>query len=197
MLLAFAVAALVYLDKSPIDFLKSENSANAVLVDGNLATESSEQASKPVAEPLAPQWELSDSDGLGKLWLAATDLPPPSSICPPPDITRLSCGIGTARVWNELVALNRPVLLETVTQDKFFASVLLFQIDGSDAIVWTDQGLQWVALSDIADDWTGTYRFFGRPRLAGSATFRWATRAPWSLRLRKCSRPLTGWRWRI
>ncbi len=160
MLLAFAVAALVYLDKSPIDFLKSENSANAVLVDGNLATESSEQASKPVAEPLTPQWELSDSDGLGKLWLAATDLPPPSSICPPPDITRLSCGIGTARVWNELVALNRPVLLETVTQDKFFASVLLFQIDGSDAIVWTDQGLQWVALSDIADDWTGTYRFF-------------------------------------
>ncbi len=160
MLLAFAFAALVYLDKSPIDFLKSENSANAVLVDGNLETESSEQASKPVAEPLTPQWELSDSDGLGKLWLAATDLPPPSSICPPPDITRLSCGIGTARVWNELVALNRPVLLETVTQDKFFASVLLFQIDGSDAIVWTDQGLQWVALSDIADDWTGTYRFF-------------------------------------
>ncbi len=160
MLLAFAVAALVYLDKSPIDFLKSENSANAVLVDGNLATESSEQASKPVAEPLTPQWELSDSDGLGKLWLAATDLPPPSSICPPPDITRLSCGIGTARVWNELVALNRPVLLETVTQDKFFASVLLFQIDGSDAIVWTDQGLQWVALSDIANDWTGAYRFF-------------------------------------
>ena len=160
MLLAFVVAALVYLDKSPIDFLKSENSANAVLVDGNLATESSEQASKPVAEPLTPQWELSDSDGLGKLWLAATDLPPPSSICPPPDITRLSCGIGTARVWNELVALNRPVLLETVTQDKFFASVLLFQIDGSDAIVWTDQGLQWVALSDIANDWTGTYRFF-------------------------------------
>ena len=77
-----------------------------------------------------------------------------------PAITRLSCSVGSARVWNELASLNRPVLLETVTQDKFFASVLVFQIDGSEAVVWTDQGLQWVALAELADAWTGTYRLF-------------------------------------
>ena len=110
--------------------------------------------------PATPQWEFSESDGLAKLWLAATDLPAPSSLCPPPAITRLFCVVDSARVWNELASLNRPVLLETVTEDKFFASVLVFQIDGSEAVVWTDQGLQWIALAEIADAWTGTYRFF-------------------------------------
>jgi general secretion pathway protein A len=59
-----------------------------------------------------------------------------------------------------LASLNRPVLLETVTKEKFIASVLVFRIEGSEAIVWTDQGLQWILLADIADAWTGTYRFF-------------------------------------
>ena len=26
--------------------------------------------------------------------------------------------------------------------------------------MWTDQGLQWVALAELADTWTGTYRLF-------------------------------------
>ena len=26
--------------------------------------------------------------------------------------------------------------------------------------MWTDQGLQWVALAELADIWTGTYRLF-------------------------------------
>ncbi len=153
-------AAFAHLSKTPIDAVSAGDSEMPISTDTPALADLAEPFAQRITASTMPQWELSESEGLAKLWLAATDLPSPSSLCPPPKITRLSCGIGSARVWNELALLNRPVLLETVTQDKFFAGVLVFQIDGSDAVVWTDQGLQWVALADIADVWTGTYRFF-------------------------------------
>jgi len=159
-MLVLVGATLAYMGKLPTDVLSAQDTDNPTSADTPVAADSADPFAQPTMAPAAPQWEFSESDGLVKLWLAATDLPAPSSLCPPPAITRLSCGVGSARVWNELASLNRPVLLETVTQDKFFASVLVFQIDGSEAVVWTDQGLQWVALAEIADVWTGTYRFF-------------------------------------
>ncbi|MEK9576420.1 MAG: AAA family ATPase, partial [Halieaceae bacterium] len=153
-------AALAYVAKAPIDVLSTEKAVDPISADVAIPADQTVPSPESMTAPASPQWEFSESDGLAKLWLAATDLPAPSSLCPPPAITRLSCGVGSARVWNELASLNRPVLLETVTQDKFFASVLVFQIDGSEAVVWTDQGLRWVVLADIADAWTGTYRFF-------------------------------------
>jgi general secretion pathway protein A len=158
-MLVLVGAALAYVAKAPIDVLSTEKAVDPISTDVAIPADQTVPSPESMT-PASPQWEFSESDGLAKLWLAATDLPAPSSLCPPPAITRLSCGVGSARVWNELASLNRPVLLETVTQDKFFASVLVFQIDGSEAVVWTNQGLQWVALADIADAWTGAYRFF-------------------------------------
>ena len=159
-MLVLVGAALAYVAKAPIDVLSTEKAVDPISADVAIPADQTVPSPESMTAPASAQWEFSESDGLAKLWLAATDLPAPSSLCPPPAITRLSCGVGSARVWNELASLNRPVLLETVTQDKFFASVLVFQIDGSEAVVWTDQGLQWVVLADIADAWTGTYRFF-------------------------------------
>ena len=153
-------AAFAHLGKAPIEAMSTEDTENPISTGTPAVADLAEPLAQPMTAPTMPQLELSEPEGLEKLWLAATDLPPPSSLCPPPEVALLSCGVGSARVWNELVLLNRPVLLETVTRDKFFASVLVFQIDGSDAVVWTDQGLQWVALADMADVWTGTYRFF-------------------------------------
>ena len=159
-ILVVVCTALVSVGKFPVDYPKraaGEGEVSAPVVSDSETTEELPQA---MQAPVPPKWECIESDGLAKLWLAATDLPSPSSLCAPPEITRLSCSTGTARVWNELASLNRPVLLETVTKEKFIASVLLFRIEGSEAIVWTDQGLQWILLADIADAWTGTYRFF-------------------------------------
>ena len=158
-MLVLVGAALTHMGKLPPDDLSAKNTDNLKSVATPVAADTVGPSAQLTMMP-SPQWEFSESDGLAKLWLAATDLPAPSSLCPPPAITRLSCSVGSARVWNELASLNRPVLLKTVTQDKFFASVLLFQIDGSEAVVWTDQGLQWVALAELADVWTGTYRLF-------------------------------------
>jgi general secretion pathway protein A len=159
-ILVVVFTALVSVGKFRVDYVKSAGGEDEVSAEVVSDPETNEQSPQAIQAPVLPKWEFSESEGLAKLWLAATDLPSPSSLCPPPEITRLSCSTGTARVWNELARLNRPVLLETVTKEKFFASVLVFRIEGSEAIVWTDQGLQWVLLADIVDGWTGTYRFF-------------------------------------
>ena len=159
-ILVVVCTALVSVGKFPVDYVKRAGGEGEVSAPEVSDSETTEESPEAMQAPVPPKWEFIESDGLAKLWLAATDLPSPSSLCPPPEITRLSCSTGTARVWNELASLNRPVLLETVTKEKFFASVLVFRIEGSEAIVWTDQGLQWILLADIADAWTGTYRFF-------------------------------------
>ena len=159
-ILVVVCTALVSVGKFPVDYVKMAGGEGEVSAPEVSDSETTEESPEAMQAPVPPKWEFIESDGLAKLWLAATDLPSPSSLCPPPEITRLSCSTGTARVWNELASLNRPVLLETVTKEKFIASVLLFRIEGSEAIVWTDQGLQWILLADIADAWTGTYRFF-------------------------------------
>jgi general secretion pathway protein A len=159
-ILVVVCTALVSVGKFPVDYPKRAGGEGEVSAPVVSDSETTEELPQAMQAPVPPKWEFIESDGLAKLWLAATDLPSPSSLCPPPEITRLSCSTGTARVWNELASLNRPVLLETVTKEKFIASVLLFRIEGSEAIVWTDQGLQWILLADIADAWTGTYRFF-------------------------------------
>ena len=160
MMLVLVGSMLAYMGKVPVDILSAEDIENPTSANMPGVADLNEPTTQAFTAPASPQWEFSESEGLAKLWMAATDLPAPRSLCPPPKITRLSCTVGSAKVWDELASLNRPVLLEIVTQDKFFASVLVFQIDGSDAVVWTDQGLQWVPLADIADAWTGAYRFF-------------------------------------
>jgi general secretion pathway protein A len=47
-----------------------------------------------------------------------------------------------------------------VTADKFQGAILVVQFEGADAVVWSDQGLILVRLSDLATAWTGGYTFF-------------------------------------
>ena len=119
------------------------------------------ESAEPIVtrEPAQPNWELGEAAGLSKLWLAASDLPVPASICPPPPITSIRCTVTNAQVWNDLASLNRPVLLATVTADKFQGAILVVQFEGADAVVWSDQGLILVPLSDLATAWTGGYTF--------------------------------------
>jgi general secretion pathway protein A len=162
--------ALGYVGKLPVNALgliesidpkSSEVTLESNGLDTSLRT--TQLSAAPTQVPETAQWELSEGAGLAKLWLAATDIPAPSALCPPPTITRLSCAKRTAKAWNELAVLDRPVLLEIVTSEKFIASVLVFRIEGTDAVVWTDEGLQWLALTDIAAAWTGVYRFYWQP----------------------------------
>lgn len=107
----------------------------------------------------APVWELRVQEASEWLWQAASNTPVPSSVCPPPKITGLSCSKQEVNVWNDVMALNRPVLLEIVTKDKFAAAALALAFGEATALMWTRQGVLEVPLGELADSWTGGVKY--------------------------------------
>jgi general secretion pathway protein A len=79
------------------------------------------------------------------------------------DVAGLRCGTGTAATWDELNTMNRPLLLEAVTPERFAAGVLLLGIDGRNAWVAVDDGIEQVPLASLAESWRGGYRYLWRP----------------------------------
>ena len=57
------------------------------------------------------------------------------------------------------MSLNRPVLLEMVTKDKFAAAVLVLAFGDATALTWTRQGILEVPLGELADSWTGGVQY--------------------------------------
>ena len=107
----------------------------------------------------APVWELRVQEASEWLWQAASNTPVPSSVCPPPKITGLSCSKQEVDVWNDVMALNRSVLLEIVTNDKFAAAALVLAFGETTALMWTRQGVLEVPLGELADSWTGGVKY--------------------------------------
>ena len=106
-----------------------------------------------------PRWQLSLQEASNVLWQAAMDSPVPTSVCPPPQITGLQCARETVQVWNELIKLNRPVLLEMVTEDKFAAAAFVLSFKDASALTWTREGLLKVSLAELAKQWSGGVQY--------------------------------------
>ena len=109
--------------------------------------------------PAAPIWELRIQEANQRFWQAASNTPVPSTVCPPPKITGLSCSKQAVNVWNDVMSLNRPVLLEMVTKDKFAAAALVLAFGDARALTWTRQGILEVPLGELADSWTGGVQY--------------------------------------
>lgn len=109
--------------------------------------------------PAAPVWELRVQEASEWLWQAASNTPVPSSVCPPPKITGLSCSKQVVNVWNDVMALNRPVLLDMVTRDKFSAATLILEFGDTTAYTWAREGVVEVPLAELADSWTGGVKY--------------------------------------
>jgi general secretion pathway protein A len=120
-------------------------------------------ASEPIIDQSPVAWTFSPDAGRERLWLLASDVPSPGSVCPPPPMTGIRCSQGVASVWNDIASLNRPVLLEMVTPQRFAESVLVLRFEGTEAILWSDQGLVSAPLSDLAPTWTGRYQYLWQP----------------------------------
>ena len=107
----------------------------------------------------APVWELQIQEANERFWQTASSTPVPSTICPPPVITGLECTKQSVQVWNDLMSLNRPVLLEMVTDDKFAAATLVLAFRETSALTWTPQGVLEIPLGELADGWTGGVQY--------------------------------------
>ena len=74
----------------------------------------------------------------------------------------LACLSGQADTWDELAAIDRPLLLELVTPERFAAAAVLLAIQGRDAWLASEEGPVLVDLAELAPLWGGTYLFLWR-----------------------------------
>ena len=138
---------------------KVGNEVNADIGDGDISQPQVNVALVKSITPAAPVWELRVQEASERLWQAASNTPVPSTVCPPPKITGLSCSKQSVNVWNDVMALNRPVLLEIVTKDKFAGAALVLAFGETTALTWTRQGVLEVSLGELADSWTGSIQY--------------------------------------
>jgi general secretion pathway protein A len=121
----------------------------------------------PAAAVLSPtpSWELAPAQGLQALWQlqAAGPAPPLDLLCDDSVRFPLSCHRGTADTWQDVIALNRPVLLDLITADRFAAAAVFLGEAAGNALLWSEAGLQRVPFTRLAPYWRGAYRLLWRP----------------------------------
>lgn len=105
-------------------------------------------------------WLLPPRDAEVRLWALSTAQPFPGELC---GAARVACVEAEADTWAELAALRRPLLLQTVTPDRFAAGVVLLDIEGRRAWVAAGDGAEQINLDDLASHWRGRYRFLWQP----------------------------------
>ena len=117
----------------------------------------------PAAEAAPASWLLAPDEALALVWSMNTAQPQPVDPCAADSAAALRCSAAVAQTWDDLRALDRPVLLDMVTAERFAASTVLLGIEGRRAWIVTDQGLAQRPLAELASSWRGSYRYFWHP----------------------------------
>ena len=136
--------------------------------------------SMAAAPATTPSWMLPVATADSWLWRLNSDAPRVADICAPSPATGLRCGGGNASVWDELIALQRPVVINVRTPDRFAASAVIVAFAApTDTDEWrvfdnaaglpaqpiaawliqSERGLARVPLAQLADAWTGEYQY--------------------------------------
>ena len=119
------------------------------------------------SEPQAAGWMINEARALEQLWQLNSDAPFPAEVCSglenEPDVDSLRCQEGTAEVWDSVIALNRPVMLDMQTPARFSAATLVVAFEGPLAWVLSNDGIKPIRLVDMATAWRGRYRMFWQP----------------------------------
>jgi len=118
--------------------------------------------SEPPAEAGIASIMLPPGYSLARLWGMYSDEPVPAVPCSGEVQGGLACFEGEAWTWDDLAAIDRPLLLEAITPERFSAEVLLLGMSGPGAWVLTPDGVSQVSLAELAPYWTGRYRFLWR-----------------------------------
>jgi general secretion pathway protein A len=141
--------------------LDAATPAAASAIEQAAAAEVVESVAPPVAG--IPAAMLPADEGAARLWALNTDLPAPDAPCANGGPLGLACVEGEVWTWEELSAFDRPLLLETITPERFAAEVLLLGISVDQAWVLMQGEVVQVSLADLAPFWTGRYRFLWHP----------------------------------
>lgn len=116
--------------------------------------------------PAAPTL-LPPDDAMALLWSMHSTVPYDRDPCAGQRVAELECVRARAQTWDQLAALDRPVLLDMVTPDRFAAGAVLLGLDGRSTWAVDAQGaVREVALSTLAAGWSGEYRYLWKPPAA-------------------------------
>ncbi|MEQ9396480.1 ExeA family protein [Haliea sp.] len=161
------------LQSSPAPAAVEDRAAGPVAAPAAVAPAPAPPAPTPVGSPApatppaatADAWQLAPQAALEQLWRLQAEGPAPAlkQLCD--DVIRfpLSCLRGRAETWQELLALQRPLLLDLVTPARFAAAALFLGEDDGRALLWSGNALQRVPFTEVAPLWRGGYRLLWRP----------------------------------
>lgn len=118
-----------------------------------------------VPAAIANDWQLAPQAALEQLWQLQAEGPAPvlEQLCDEAIRFPLSCLRGRADTWQELLALQRPLLLDLVTPARFAAAALFLGEDEGRALLWSGEALRRVPFTEVAALWRGGYRLLWRP----------------------------------
>jgi general secretion pathway protein A len=117
----------------------------------------------PLASPAVPVL-LPPAEAMAALWALHSNEPYRRDPCAGARVAELACVRDRAQTWDQLAALDRPVLLDMVTAYRFAAGAVLLGLDGRNTwVVDAEGGVSEVALSSLASGWSGDYRYLWRP----------------------------------
>ncbi len=122
----------------------------------------------PAAAPATPAsnaWQMAPQAALEQLWQLQAEgpAPPLEQLCDEAIRFPLSCLRGRADTWQELLALQRPLLLDLVTPARFAAAALFLGEEDGRALLWSGSALSRVPFTELAPLWRGGYRLLWRP----------------------------------
>lgn len=118
---------------------------------------------EPQTKAAPGNWLLSPQTAQARLWSLYSAEPAPADLCAGPLPNGLACIAGSARTWDELAELDRPLLLDMITAERFGAGVLLLGSRGRTGWVLTDSGVSEIELVQLGPAWTGNYRLLWQP----------------------------------
>ena len=127
----------------------------------------SEPESEPEAERMQPHassdWLLPPAAAMSQLWALYSNSIEPANPCKGEEQSNVACIEGQVSTWDDLMAFDRPLLLDMVTLERFAAAVLLLGMEGRSAWVLTPGGVIEISLVELGPLWTGRYRFLWHP----------------------------------
>jgi general secretion pathway protein A len=166
---------------------------------GSVNAEMAPSATVPQANSRIASAMHAPGEMLARLWQLNSDQPMPEFPCAATAQHGVACVTGEVWTWEALSALDRPVLLDTISPERFSSEVLLLGIADGSAWVLSGNDVTQVSLTELAPYWTGRYRFLWHPPAgfvkalsAGDDSAAVAVVAQLFAELDQQPRPLTG-----
>jgi len=105
------------------------------------------------------RWQLDPVRAEQALWQLRFENPLNGALCIAALSAGWQCETVESEVWDEVVAMNRPVLLDLRRSDGFAAVTVLLRIEGDAALIWNGLAACTISLSSLTESWLNRFRY--------------------------------------